>query len=221
MKLSVEYNVTGDIVQKKRSDNKTANKLSSIFIITALLTFMFIYIDSRIRPQVVTLARYKVQSMVTHAANQAIIEQMEISPLSYGDLITAQKDADGNISLLSYNALEVNRLKSQITSTVLSKVNMMDTAHIYIPIGSITNLDFLNNKGPKLHFVVTPAAYVETDVESSFETTGINQVSHRIFIVLKISASALIPNYSTDVYFETKVCVAQTVIIGKVPQTIR
>lgn len=210
---------TGDSMQKKNimRINILKNKL---FIALLLFTIVLTFIDSRIRPQVVTLARYKVQSLVTQAANQAIVEQMERSPLSYGDLITVQRNSSGEITLLSYNALEVNRLKSQITSTVISKVQMMEKAHIYIPLGSFTNLDILNNKGPSLHFVVTPAAYVETDIESEFETTGINQVCHKIFIVLKISASALIPNYSTDVNFTTKVCVAQTVIVGKVPENI-
>ena len=166
------------------------------------------------------MAKYKVQSVVTQAANQAIIEQLEQSPLSYGDLITVQRNQQGEITLLSYNALEVNRLKSQITATVISKVQMIDKAHLYIPIGNISNLDIFNNKGPLLHFVITPAAFVETDIESEFETTGINQVNHRIFIVLKISASALIPNYSADVKFQTRVCVAQTVIVGKVPENI-
>lgn len=202
--------------------NKTENSIfkSKLFLILFIFTVIFVFIDSRIRPQIITLARYKVQSVVTQAANQAIIEQMEQSPLSYGDLIKVQRNENGEITLLSYNALEVNRLKSQITSTVISKVQMMDKADIYIPIGSISNLDMLNNKGPLLHFVITPAAFVETDIESEFETTGINQVNHRIFIVLKISASALIPNYSTDVEFKTRVCVAQTVIVGKVPENI-
>ena len=191
-----------------------------LFFILLSFTSLFILADSRIRPQVITLARYKVQSLVTQAANQAIIEQMEMSPLSYGDLITVQRNEAGEITLLSYNALEVNRLKSQITSTVISKVQIIDKADIYIPLGSLTNLDILNNKGPALHFVVTPTAYVETDIESEFETTGINQVCHRIFIILKMSASALIPNYSADVNFSTRVCVAQTVIVGKVPENI-
>ena len=199
----------------KHSINK--NKL---FFILLIFTVIFIFVDSRIRPQVVTLARYKVQSLVSQAANQAIIEQMEMSPLSYGDLIMVQRNEAGEITLLSYNALEVNRLKSQITSTVISKVQMMDKADIYIPLGSLANLDILNNKGPLLHFIVTPTAYVETDIESEFETTGINQVCHRIFIILKMSASALIPNYSTDVNFSTRVCVAQTIIVGKVPENI-
>ena len=89
-----------------------------LFVVLFIFTAVFIFIDSRIRPQVVTLAKYKVQSMVTQAANQAIIEQMEISPLSYGELISVQRNSSDEISLIAYNALEVNRLKSKITSTL-------------------------------------------------------------------------------------------------------
>ncbi len=218
-RIESEYTVIGDLMIKRNKTEKSIFR-SKLFITLVIFTSIFIFVDSRIRPQIVTLARYKVQSVVTQAANQAIIEQMEQSPLSYGDLITVQRNEAGEITLLSYNALEVNRLKSQITSTVISKVQMMDKTDIYIPLGSISNLDMFNNKGPLLHFVITPTAFVETDIESEFDTTGINQVNHRIFIVLKISASALIPNYSTDVEFQTRVCVAQTVIVGKVPENI-
>ncbi|MBR5520805.1 MAG: sporulation protein YunB [Oscillospiraceae bacterium] len=191
-----------------------------LFILLGLFTTIFIFLDSRLRPLVIETACYKVQSLVTQAANIAIIEQMERTPLSYGDLITVSRDEKGDVSLLSYNTLEVNRLKSQITASVIEKVNRLEQTDIYIPIGNITYIDFLHNKGPKLRFRITPIAYVETDIESDFEHTGINQVNHRIFIVLKVNASALIPSYSTEVSFDTKVCVAQTVIIGKVPNNI-
>ena len=166
------------------------------------------------------MAQYRVQTLVTHAANQAIIEEMEKTSLSYGDLITVSRDEKGDVSLLSYNSLEVNRLRSQITSSVIEKVSKISETDIYIPIANITNFDYIQNKGPRLCFTITPSAYVETDIESDFEHMGINQVNHRIYIVLRVTASALIPNYSTEVKFETKVCVAQTVIIGKVPENI-
>ena len=78
----------------------------------------------------------------------------------------------------------------------------------------------MQNKGPKLKFTITPSSYVEADVESVVQNTGINQINHQIFIVIKVTANALIPNYSTSIYSENKVCVAETVIIGKVPDTI-
>lgn len=206
--------------------NKDKNKKARFFltdksvVLLRFITARFLFADSRIRPLVIETACYKVQSLVTQAANIAIIEQMEKTPLSYGDLITVSRDEKGDVSLLSYNTLEVNRLKSQITASVIEKVNRLEQTDIYIPLGNITYIDFLHNKGPKLRFRITPIAYVETDIESDFEHTGINQVNHRIFIVLKVSASALIPSYSTEVNFDTRVCVAQTVIIGKVPSNI-
>lgn len=208
-------------MQRKKKRKSILDILRNrLFFVMLIFTVLFIFIDSRMRPLVIETACYKVQSLVTQAANIAIIEQMEQSPLSYGDLITVSRDEKGDVSLLSYNTLEVNRLKSQITASVIEKVNRLEQTDIYIPLGNITYIDFLHNKGPKLRFRITPIAYVETDIASDFEHTGINQVNHRIFIVLKVSASALIPSYSTNVNFETKVCVAQTVIIGKVPSNI-
>ena len=208
-------------MQRKKKRKSILDILRNrLFFVMLIFTVLFIFIDSRMRPLVIETACYKVQSLVTQAANIAIIEQMEQSPLSYGDLITVSRDEKGDVSLLSYNTLEVNRLKSQITASVIEKVNRLEQTDIYIPLGNITYIDFLHNKGPKLRFRITPIAYVETDIASDFEHTGINQVNHRIFIVLKVSASALIPSYSTNVNFETKVCVAQTVIICKVPSNI-
>ena len=207
-------------MQKRLKKKKTAIKNKKLFFILLSAIAIFIVIDSRLRPLVIETARYKVQSLVTQAANIAIIEEMEKTSLSYGDLITVSRDEKGDVSLLSYNTLEVNRLKSQITSSVIEKVNQLEQTDIFIPLGNITYMDFLHNKGPELRFRITPIAYVETDIESDFEHTGINQVNHRIFIVLEVKASALIPSYSTNVDFKTKVCVAQTIIIGKVPNNI-
>ena len=209
-------------MQKKKKRNKSSHNIwyNRLFILLLVFTSAFIFVDSRLRPLVIETARYKVQSLVTQAANIAIIEEMEKTSLSYGDLITVSRDEKGDVSLLSYNTLEVNRLKSQITSSVIEKVNQLEQTDIFIPLGNITYMDFLHNKGPELRFRITPVAYVETDIESDFEHTGINQVNHRIFIALKVKASALIPSYSTNVDFKTKVCVAQTIIIGKVPNNI-
>ena len=81
------------MIKKNRAESSIfKNKL---FLILTIITGLFIFVDSRIRPQIITLAKYKVQSVVTQAANQAIIEQMEQSPLSYGELINVQGNENG------------------------------------------------------------------------------------------------------------------------------
>lgn len=210
------------MISKKYAGRKSAasGRLKGLFFVCAALTGLFIFIDSRFRPLVKTMAQYNLQSIVSRAANQAVIEQMILAEISYNDLINLQMDENGRVTILSYNSPEVNRLQSIISESVSNKIDRIGPTDIYVPVLNILNIDFLNNKGPRLKFRITPAAYVETDIESSFENTGINQVNHQIFIVLKITSSALIPNYTTYVQTQMKVCVAQTVIIGKVPNNI-
>ena len=125
-------------MQKKKKRNKSSHNMwyNNFFILLLFFTSAFIFVDSRLRPLVIETARYKVQSLVTQAANIAIIEEMEKTSLSYGDLITVSRDEMGDVSLLSYNTLEVNRLKSQITSSVIEKVNQLEQTDIFIPLGN-------------------------------------------------------------------------------------
>ncbi len=158
--------------------------------------------------------------MITSIANQTIMDEIEKNQVDYDKLITIHQNENGDVTFLSYNAIEVNKLKSKITSAVIENINSLEETQISIPLANVFDIDIFQNKGPRLKFTIIPAAYVETDLESEFENTGINQVSHKIFIVMKVNATALVPNFSSNIYFETRMCVAQTIIIGNVPNNI-
>ena len=58
----------------------------------------------------------------------------------------------------------------------------------------------------------------QSTIVDTLETAGINQTQHRIFIRFTVEMSAILPGYSTSVTVENEVCIAQTLIVGKVPQ---
>ena len=145
---------------------------------------------------------------------------MDETNIEYSQLAEIKKNDAEEIVSINYNSLYINKLRSQLVKSAIEQTQKIPATNIYIPIGNLTSIDILQNKGPKLKFTITPSSYVEADVESVFQNTGINQINHQIFIVIKVTANALIPNYSTSIYSENKVCVAETVIIGKVPDTI-
>ena len=180
----------------------------------------FIYVDLRLRPTVITVTQYHIQSLINKAVNNAIISVMDKTQYSYDDLVEINRNSADEIVSVNYNSLHINKLRSELIKVSIEETQKIPVSYVYIPIGNITSIDILQNKGPKLKFTVTPSSYVEAEVESVFQNTGINQINHQIFIILKVTANALIPNYSTSVYSENKVCVAETVIIGKVPNTI-
>lgn len=209
------------MIKKTKRAHRHINLLK-IFIFLLPFTFaaMFIYADVKLRPSVIAVAQCRLQSLITKAMNDAIIDQFDNTEITYDDLVVLQKNESGEVTSFAYNAAGVNKLKSEITSAVIDRINEIDETSINMPIGNITNIDMLQNKGPTLKFIITPTAYVEADIESDFQNAGINQVNHQIFIVLKVTGSALIPNYPANITIENKVCVAQTIIIGKVPNNI-
>lgn len=166
------------------------------------------------------MAQHRIQSLITRAVNNAIIMVMDETNISYDDLVEIKKNEYDEIISVNYNSLNINKLRSHLVHTAIEQTQKIPATNVYIPVGNMTSIDILQNKGPKLKFTITPSSYVEAEVESIFQNTGINQINHQIFINIKVTANALIPNYSTSVVSENKVCVAETVIIGKVPDSI-
>ncbi len=206
-------------MKKRRKEHNT--KRFGIALLTIILTASaFIYVDLCLRPVVITVAQYHIQSLINKAVNNAIITVMDKTHYSYDDLVEINRNASDEIVSVNYNSLKINKLRSELIKISIEETQKIPVSYVYIPIGNITSIDILQNKGPKLKFTITPSSYVEAEVESVFQNTGINQINHQIFINVKVTANALIPNYSTSVYSENKVCVAETVIIGKVPDSI-
>ena len=205
---------------KKMRKRRISQHKVSIVMIIAIFVGVSIYTDICMRPVVITVAQYRIQNLISDAVNDAIISVMEETQYGYKDLVDIVKNDRQEIVSINYNSLNINKLRAELVKATIDQAQQIPVTNVYIPICNITNIDILQNKGPKLKFTITPSSYVEAEVESVFQNTGINQINHQIFITLKVTANALIPNYSTSVYSENKVCVAETVIIGKVPENI-
>ena len=206
-------------MKKRRKTRKNKGIAVATAVIFAV-GFVLIYADYCMRPVVVTVAQYRIQSLITKAVNSAILQVMDETDVSYTDLVDVRKNTANEIVSINYNSMQINKLRSRLVHASMEQTQKIPATSIYIPIGNMTNFDILQNKGPKLRFTITPSSYVEADVESVFQHTGINQINHQIFITITVTANALVPNYSTSVECTSKVCVAETVIIGKVPESI-
>ena len=59
---------------------------------------------------------------------------------------------------------------------------------------------------------------MHTEVENRFESAGINQTRHRILLRVTAKMTVLIAGYAAPASVSTEVCVAETVIVGSVPE---
>ena len=55
--------------------------------------------------------------------------------------------------------------------------------------------------------------------ENQFESAGINQTKHRIVLRIDVYVSVLLPGYSAVTQVSNEITVAETVIVGEVPDT--
>ena len=73
--------------------------------------------------------------------------------------------------------------------------------------------------GPKFEIEMERAGDINSKVTSKFESVGINQTLHKINLELQCKMSILTPFGSVADEMTTTVILAETVIVGEVPNT--
>ncbi len=85
--------------------------------------------------------------------------------------------------------------------------------------GSFTGIKLLAGRGPGIKIKISTVGNVETDLKSEFESQGINQTLHRIYLQVKCEVSILTPFKDITKDITNQVLIMENVIIGTVPNT--
>ncbi len=198
----------------KRQKHALTFKAVCVFIIFVII---FILIDIALRPTVKENAAFVVKNEMTGLINECVSEYLENENISYNDLVTVTKTASGEISAVSANAVNVNKLKSGITKAITEELAGSKGEKIKVPVSNLLNSYLLNGKGIKVKIKLTGYGYVETDIVSEFESGGINQTLHRIYIDVNLSVNTNVGTLRTTETIKTTVLLAETVLVGNVP----
>lgn len=188
------------------------------FILFAIFVVIgFEGITILIKPSLIALCKVKSESLATSIASKAVQEVM--SGLGYLDLITLERDDNGNILALRANVIEMNKISSEISTVIQNKYLELDDMYIKIPIGNFTGNELLAGRGPKIIVKIVPVGTVNTDYKTEFISTGINQTRHRVYLEIKSKMTVVAPFTNKTVEVINNVNVAETVLIGNVPDT--
>ena len=200
---------------KKRRWLRTLGKR----LIAVALVFLgiFILVDMSLRPVVETVNAYQCRLLVADMINTAVSEELQREDISYAKLVELHENSDGEIVSVQSNVLNINTLKTNISSRLDRELQRISAIKIGIPVGTLLGIQMLHGKGFDVGMTVNPVGYASTQIVSEFTEAGINQTRHRIIIEIKTSVDAVIPGYSSDVTVVTSIVAAETVIIGRVP----
>lgn len=200
--------------RRKRNRRRVAAVLTVLILIGA-----FSFLRSRLTPMIRELAKTRVSNEASFAINRAIIRQIEDDGIAYDRMILLEKDVQGNVSAIKTNMAEVNRLQTAVLSMVDEEVLELSVAEIGIPLGNILLPEFFSGKGPALPVRILSVSTSDADFSSEFSDAGINQTLHRILLSVSATMTVLTPLGTQNVTAQSQMIVAETVIVGTVPQT--
>lgn len=193
------------------------------FLILATLIFLiikgFLLIEHNFRPVIMSIARVRADTLATEAINAAVSEKVARNIL-YKDLVLLEKDRDGRIMMAQINTMEVNRLMAETTIRVQDALKSIRGEIIYIPLGQAVDSHLLANYGPRIPVRLIPIGRVNTRVIDVFETAGINQTRHKVYLDIHAEVQIVVPFVSSEIEVVTSVPLADNIFIGEVPDTV-
>jgi sporulation protein YunB len=185
-------------------------------LVVALLVYLRYKYDSII----IGLAETQVKNATSDLINDAIDKQIERGDVHYDRIVYFEKDLDGRITALKTNMSEVNRLKTSILNIINGEILQMETSDIGIPLGSLFLPEFFSGKGPAFPVSILSIRNSEASFHSDFEEAGINQTLHKLKMHISVDVAVLVLGETNYFTIDSQVVVAETIIVGQVPETL-
>jgi len=174
---------------------------------------------SRYRDVIRELAQTQVKNATSDLTNDAIAKQMSDGIIQYDRIVYFEKDLDGRITALKTIFSEVNRLKTDILNIINDEILALDTSDIGIPIGSLFFPELLSGKGPVIPVHILTIRNSDAAFSSNFTQAGINQTLHQLIMVVSVDVTVLVLGQTASFTMNSEVVVAETIIVGDVPNT--
>ena len=190
-----------------------------LFWLLLILIAAFCLFRSRFRNVIRELAETQVKNTTSDLTNDAIAKQIAAGNIAYDRIVYFEKDLDGRITAMKTNMTEINRLKTDILNLINDEILALDTSDIGIPWGSLFLPEFFSGKGPAIPVHILSIRNSDANFASHFSEAGINQTLHQLIMEVNVDVSVLVLGQTSSFAVNSEVVVAETVIIGDVPQT--
>lgn len=200
----------------KKRKNKF-KRLFKLLIIFAIILGLFWYYKCFITQNLVNICNHHARALSTTAVNNAIIASMN-NTSSYNELIDVQKNSNGDIIYMSANSFKLNDIRTTITKSTKSILDIELEKGINIPFLAFLGIDIISGFGTPINYKVLTLSSVKSDFISEFTSVGINQTLHSIYIQVNSEIFVDIPLHNQIQTFSTNVLLCETILVGKVPE---
>ncbi|MGN1020902.1 MAG: sporulation protein YunB [Aristaeellaceae bacterium] len=183
-----------------------------------LLILVLMLLERNLTRVVLTLASARAEVLAVQALNQAA-EALIAEGVSYDSLVRVTLGDDGSVRLLQANTAGMNSLASRASLTAQARLEALQDQTVSVPLGSALGITLLAGVGPRIRVHMLPVGAVVTAYETEFTSAGINQTRHRVLLTMRAQVQLVLPTGASGVEAVTQVAVAESIIVGQVPDS--
>ena len=197
--------------------SRTRNRSSKgvgIFFTLFFLIFLIWLIFTKLQPSFIEYAKVYSNNIANEVVNSAVDDVFVKE--EYQSLAKIMENSSENIKAIETDTAKINRLKSAIIQSMQKNIDSHKSDTVYVPLGSCSNLYFAG-LGPKVPIRIYPVSIVNADFKESFDSVGINQVKHKLYLDVSMKMSFVGMMFAQSDTVETSVLLNETIIVGDTP----
>ena len=201
-------------ILKRKRTGKRRFLLFSLFAL--FIAIPVVYSKYCVSAVVSEICRDKTYAFSAKAVNEAVLQSAKTA--DYTDLVTVVKNENGDITLISADSLKMNALGNEIVKTTKLLLESELKNGIEMPWLAFSGIKFLSGYGKEVTFKAITVSAITCDFCGEFRSVGINQTLHSIYTQIICEIKINMPIEEQRSRCETKVLLAESVLVGKVPE---
>ena len=160
-------------IPAKRRKSPRRRWKRALWLLLVLMTLLILRVERNVTDVVLTLSQATARSLAIQALNEAASEMLGLG-VHYADLMSVEKDEQGQVRLIQANTPEMNRLAAQASLLAQERLTAMGQKTVVVPLGSAIGLTLLAGAGPGIAVQILPVGSVQAAFSTAITTAGIN-----------------------------------------------
>lgn len=197
-------------VRKKSAKRKIIFALISIFLIAAL---SIIAINRKLDPIVCDIAEEQIKNKMS-----SLVSNVVKSRALGGEYINVTYN-DGVVASVTTDASALNLLTADVIYDISEKLSQIESYDINVSFSNLFDDEIIfGNSSLTVKASVLPVQSVSAETVTRLDSAGINQTHYSVYILINIDINAVLLISTLRIKTTYEICVADTVIVGKVPE---
>lgn len=202
---------------KYRSRKSKIRRRVILIAAAILLIVLLVCMHLNVTRVLTSAAEAQLRARAATAVNEAVFMTLSDGGVRYSDLVHVERGADGDIQVLTCDAVEINRIARETAYQAQALLQEMCDEGIAVPLGAFTGIEAWAGFGPEIHMEIIPVAEVACRFVSGFESAGINQTKHSVYLEVVCEMSVVMPAKTHRFSAISQVLISESILVGEVP----